>query len=225
MIPGAVLLIISASLLTLYALRLLIDRVALSALAAALICGSLAFVAALVTHEALLSAHILNAKQIRLVAAPLVEETLKMLVLLGVIAALRSRRLTDGLLLGFSVGTGFALIETGFYVVGDPYNALGIAAARSVSVHLMHSLSTTVVGLAAVYSLRHAHSFSYLVIALLIAFLNHAFNNYSTEQFGVAAFPGAVVLGIGGLVIGLLVVRAFSLRRQRSTDHLASITA
>ncbi|GIV81755.1 MAG: hypothetical protein KatS3mg051_1109 [Anaerolineae bacterium] len=100
-------------------------------------------------HNALLHYNVLNFEQVALLSAPVTEEALKALLIVGLASRLALAYAVDGTAYGFAIGTGFAMAENIDYVFGHPDRALPIALTRSLSVSLMHATTTGLVGTAA----------------------------------------------------------------------------
>lgn len=132
------------------------------------------------------------------IAAPLDEDTLRLVGTLGVLALLSGTSLTlrDGVLCGFLVGTGFEVVENVSFVLGatDPASALQAAAVRTGIGFGLHSLwtGTTAATLAACLVRRRAGlspCWTLLAAGLAIPMLLHAL--WDAPGFSVA--PTAVI--------------------------------
>lgn len=85
------------------------------------------------------------------VAAPVVEEPAKALVLLAVMATRHFDDMTDGFVYGAAAGLGFAMVENLLYlsgVVGDPAVWVGTVVVRTFFSANMHAMATALVGAA-----------------------------------------------------------------------------
>jgi RsiW-degrading membrane proteinase PrsW (M82 family) len=148
--------------------------------------------------------------------APLVEETLKGLVLIGLLWRRRAELdgPTDGIIYAAMVGLGFAMIENvGYYI-----NALvtpergGIAllgytfVLRGVFSPLLHPIFTSMTGLGVAYAAAHRHAGWAVYVGLLTAMLLHGIWNglslYGTAGLAVAyAIMLCVLIGLIAILI------------------------
>ena len=147
--------------------------------------------------------------------APVVEETLKVLVLLALVRRRLFTWFLDGAVYGFAVGTGFAMVENLLYVqAGDSTTAVSTAVARVFSTALMHASASALVG-AAIGAGKFSTPLRRGGLAIAgwgVAVIVHGgFNALVVEDRSVI---GATALAIGALVVvvGVLVAGA---RRQR----------
>jgi RsiW-degrading membrane proteinase PrsW (M82 family) len=81
--------------------------------------------------------------------APFTEETLKAICLLYPLLRRQVGFLVDAAIVGFGVGTGFALVENIEYLRTLPAVSLWVWIARGFGTALMHGTTTTIVALAA----------------------------------------------------------------------------
>jgi RsiW-degrading membrane proteinase PrsW (M82 family) len=129
------------------------------------------------------------------VVAPVVEETLKGLVLLGFLWFRRHELNgpTDGIIYGSMVGLGFATIENiSYYMAAGPEAVAGTFVLRGILTPLVHPLCTSLTGIGvATAALREPGRgrVGPVLAGLLGAMLLHAVWN------------GMTILGFGGLVI------------------------
>jgi RsiW-degrading membrane proteinase PrsW (M82 family) len=148
--------------------------------------------------------------------APLVEETLKGLVLVGLLWRRRAELdgPTDGIIYAAMVGLGFAMMENvGYYI-----NALvtpergGIAllgytfVLRGVFSPLLHPIFTSMTGLGVAYAASHRHAGWAVYVGLLSAMLLHGIWNglslYGTVGLAVAyAIMFCVLIGLIAILI------------------------
>jgi protease PrsW len=112
--------------------------------------------------------------------APIVEEILKAAVMIYLFARARIGFLIDAAIVGFAVGTGFALIENLYYLYSFPEANVGVWIVRGFGTAIMHGGATALFGVLA-QSLTERHTkfelWHYLP-ALAAAIALHAlFNN------------------------------------------------
>jgi protease PrsW len=92
--------------------------------------------------------------------SPIIEETLKGLVIVGLIRAHRIGFLVDAAILGFAVGTGFALVENLYYLEIVRDAGIGTWIVRGFGTAIMHGGATAifaVMGLALLEQTPGAH--------------------------------------------------------------------
>ncbi|HLI38069.1 MAG TPA: PrsW family intramembrane metalloprotease [Streptosporangiaceae bacterium] len=148
--------------------------------------------------------------------APVVEESLKGLVLVGL---LRWRRQeldgpTDGVIYAAMVGLGFAMTENiGYYMgafVSPAHGGVRLLAytfvLRGVLSPLLHPIFTSMTGLGAAYTASHRHAGWALPLGWLAAMLLHALWN-GLSIFGLAgvAVAYAILQGVLVLILAVLV--------------------
>jgi RsiW-degrading membrane proteinase PrsW (M82 family) len=183
-------LIIAVSLLYISLMRTLEKDTPVSWLAASLLWGGVSFGLAFMVQNFLVDSKLLNLTSIHLLIAPVLEELLKALPLLVLVSRIR-----HGVVYGFAIGLGFALIESAVYISANPDYALGAALARVISIHLIHGFTTALVGLIASRKVGFA-------AALLIAMLVHAgFNLLALSLDGGLLVIAAAYAGIGSAIV------------------------
>ncbi len=137
--------------------------------------------------------------------APVVEETLKGLVLIGLLWRRRAEfdGLTDGVIYAAMVGLGFAMIENvGYYIDALVTPARGGIALlgytfvlRGLVSPLLHPIFTSMTGLGVAYSASRRHGAPWAVaLGLLAAMVLHG------------TWNGLSLFGTGGLVAGYLIM-------------------
>ncbi len=138
-------------------------------------------------------------------AAPVIEEILKALVLVVLVRQPRFRYIVDGTVYGFAVGIGFALSENLFiYLPRSDSAVLGTAISRTLSTTLMHAAASGLVGLALGRLRRSADRqrtiWPALGIGLAIA-LHVAYNNMVGRLGGTGLLLVAIGIGLGGSAV------------------------
>lgn len=122
--------------------------------------------------------------------APVVEEVLKGLVLVALVRAHRIGFLVDAAILGFAVGTGFALVENLHYLWMYPDAGLGTWVVRGFGTALMHggaSALFALLGLGLAERGWRPAMLAYLPGLLLAAALHSAFNHFAVSPWLSAA--------------------------------------
>jgi RsiW-degrading membrane proteinase PrsW (M82 family) len=154
--------------------------------------------------------------------APIVEETMKGLVLIGLLWRRRNEidGPTDGVIYAAMVGLGFAMIENvGYYI-----NALvtpergGMAllgytfVLRGLLSPLLHPIFTSMTGLGVAYAASRRHGGAWAVFAgwLAAVFLHGTWNGLSL--FGTAGLVTAYLI-MSGVLVGLIVILVADRRR------------
>jgi len=112
--------------------------------------------------------------------APPIEEALKALVIAALIRAHRVGFLVDAAILGFAVGTGFAMVENLDYLAQSPGSALGTWVVRGFGTALMHGGAAASFAVLALALLERAGRWSarallpgYALAVLLHSAFNH----------------------------------------------------
>lgn len=177
--------------------------VRLRAVVAVVLAGMLVAGVAYALNGALL-AHIDFRTYTRYVAPP-IEEALKALVIAALIRAHRVGFLVDAAILGFAVGTGFAMVENLDYLAQSPGSALGTWVVRGFGTALMHGGAAASFAVLALALLERAGRWSARAILpgyALAVLLHSAFNH-------LLASPLQATLGIV-LVLPLVLWAVFA---------------
>ena len=77
-------------------------------------------------------------------AAPLVEETLKALIIIFLFRTSRIGFLVDAAIMGFAVGAGFALVENFYYIQLHSDSAMAVWVVRGFGTAIMHGGVTAI---------------------------------------------------------------------------------
>ena len=113
--------------------------------------------------------------------APVTEELLKGLLIVALIRTHRIGFLVDAAIVGFAVGTGFAMVENLYYLGLFPDARIGTWIVRGFGTAIMHGGATAVfavMGLAMLDRARSAHWHAYLPGLAFAAVLHSAFNHF-----------------------------------------------
>ncbi|MBI2865532.1 MAG: PrsW family intramembrane metalloprotease [Chloroflexi bacterium] len=152
------------------------------------------------------------------VAAPIIEEILKSLVLIYLVRRPSFTYFVDGAIYGFAAGTAFAVLENLLYLGrASAGEALFLILGRALSTSLMHGSASALVGIA-LGRLRYGRGptrILSLVLGWAAAMLLHIFfNNALTALPGSLSVMAAVLLGLGG--VGIVAAFIFwGLRQER----------
>lgn len=185
--------------------------VSLKAVATALAAGGVTALAALGLHAWLLPASGLSTQFFSRYVAPVTEETFKAIY---VVLVLRQRRLgflVDSALVGFSVGTGFAVVENLDYLRSLKDERLIFWIVRGFGPAVLHGATTCLFAiLAKTFTDRHPKRWGLGVVAALgVAIAFHSLFNH---------FPMPPVLATCVLLIVLPAIVTFAFgRSERAT--------
>jgi RsiW-degrading membrane proteinase PrsW (M82 family) len=144
--------------------------------------------------------------------APLVEETLKALVMVYLFRTSRIGFLVDAAILGFAVGTGFALLENFFYLQSGAGSHMGVWIVRGFGTAIMHGGTTAVLGIMAQTLTERSMRINpvYYLPGLLAASVLHAIYNH---------FPGTPILTAVGTLITLPPLLALVFKKSADKMH------
>ncbi len=161
--------------------------------------GIIAYFLAARINTALINAGVVSEDTLVRFVAPIIEETLKGLILLYLIRHPDFKYFLDGAIYGFASGIGFAIFENFEYVLGHPSTALILAISRVLSTNLIHATGSALIGIAlglAHFNRSLLSRTLYLITGLGLAIIIHSgFNNMVND--GVALLF-AIAAGFGG---------------------------
>jgi protease PrsW len=208
-----------APVLCLLSLLLLMDsfklvpmRLVMQALAG----GAAAALAALALHLLMIDSLGVPIAVVSRLTAPVVEELLK----LGfVIYAVRSRRVgfpVDAAIVGFAVGTGFALVENSYYLLTLRSPSVLLWLVRGFGAAILHGAMTAIAAIIAqeLAARRHGQGFRIFVPGALAAIAIHGIYN----QF---VFPPVVATLLLLIVLPPVLLGVFT-RSERATREWMS---
>ncbi|MBI2906448.1 MAG: PrsW family intramembrane metalloprotease [Chloroflexi bacterium] len=202
MIPAAVL-AVAIPLTFLYIVRWL-DLYASSGVRWLLVClgwGAVAFFAAFQVNT--FAVRLVGYGLLVTVAAPIIEEFLKSLVLIYLVRRPNFTYFVDGAIYGFASGTAFAVLENLLYLSrASAEEGLFLALGRAFSTSLMHGSATALVGIS-LGRLRFGRGLSRVLSVPLgwgAAMVLHViFNNVVSQgQGSLLGTVLAIVIGLGG---------------------------
>ncbi|HET6264340.1 MAG TPA: PrsW family glutamic-type intramembrane protease [Usitatibacter sp.] len=185
-----------AALLLLDSYKLVRPRLVIGVVAAGMAAGGAAYLA----NGAILEATQVPFTGYTRYGAPLLEELLKGLVVVALVRSHRIGFLVDAAILGFAVGTGFALVENLQYLRMYPDAGLGTWVVRGFGTALMHGGATAIVAMGGVALVERAGPVAaylpgYGVAVLLHSVFNHFFLSPLASTIGIAlAMPPLLYL-------------------------------
>jgi protease PrsW len=112
--------------------------------------------------------------------SPVVEESAKAVVLVWFIRSQRTGFLVDASILGFAVGTGFALLENAYYLTSVPDTHLVVWLLRGLGTAVMHGGTTAIFAISSqlLAELGSPKRFAIFVPGLLAAIVLHSLFNH-----------------------------------------------
>ncbi|HXL15146.1 MAG TPA: PrsW family glutamic-type intramembrane protease, partial [Methylomirabilota bacterium] len=145
--------------------------------------------------------------------APLVEESIKALYLVFLIRTARVGFLVDAGILGFAVGTGFALVENLYYAGATGDAGIGLWIVRGLGTAVMHGSATAIVGILSksITDRRGSGSLLLFLPGILLAAAVHAlFNRVVANPF----VSTAAILVTMPLLVGIVFHRSGKATRE-----------
>ncbi|MBA3470048.1 MAG: PrsW family intramembrane metalloprotease [Herpetosiphonaceae bacterium] len=155
--------------------------------------------------------------------APLVEEPLKALALIGVFLFFRYEfdNMLDGIIYGALIGFGFAMTENALYFYREGSALSSLLWLRVVIFGFNHAFYTSIVGVALGlirYNQQRWAGWIALPGALFLAIAFHAMHNIASSY----AFPGVLIawlISSGGVLIVVLIAIITWRKEQSWIDH------
>lgn len=144
--------------------------------------------------------------------SPLVEETLKGLVMVYLFRTGRIGFLVDSAILGFAVGTGFALLENLYYLYSGTPMHMGVWIVRGFGTAIMHGGVTAIFGVMAQTLTERSTKSNplFYLPGLLVAAVLHSIFNHS---------PGSPILATLGTLLLLPPLLWFVFHRSARAMH------
>ena len=190
------------SLILMDSYKLVSRRAVLSAIAAGVASASVVYV----INRFLLQVG-MDETVLRRAIGPILEETVKALYVVYLIQAARVGFLVDSAILGFAVGTGFALVENYYYAQSVPEAGLGTWIIRGLGTAVMHGSTTAVVAILSksLTDRRRSAGLELFLPGILLAALAHAaFNQFILSPI----FSTLAMLIAMPLLVGLVFERS-----------------
>jgi RsiW-degrading membrane proteinase PrsW (M82 family) len=165
--------------------------------------GALAALVSYFCNDAALALTGLADKPFSRYVAPLVEESLKALILIYLLRSNRVGFLVDAAILGFSVGAGFAIFENFYYLQSMSDAPVGMWLIRGFGTAIMHG------GVAAIFAVttlalsdhKNAAGFQEILPGLFLAILTHSIYNHFPLSPPLSTLLVLVVLPMLGVFI------------------------
>jgi RsiW-degrading membrane proteinase PrsW (M82 family) len=128
--------------------------------------------------------------------SPWLEESLKALPLVFLIRSRRIGLLVDGAIVGFAIGTGFALVENLYYLASRPDAQVPVQVVRGFGTAIMHGGTTAIFAIVAVamFERRPERFFVVFLPGLLAAAVLHSTFNHLLMRPVLATLVVLVVL-------------------------------
>jgi protease PrsW len=180
--------------------------------------GAAAALATLAIHRMLLDVLHVDPVLLKRYVAPAIEETIKVAYVVWLLRGGKVGFLVDAAILGFAVGTGFALVENVYYARALGGSSLLLWIVRGLGTAVMHG-STTAIASIVTQVFTERRSRAAIVIrmlpGLLLAFLVHAsFNRVLLNPL----ITSAILL----LAMPLLLVVVFERSESATRDWLGT---
>jgi len=165
--------------------------------------GIIAYYIAAQINPALIKNGIVSRDMLVRFVAPIIEETLKGLILIYLVRQVNFKYFVDGAIYGFAAGIGFAIFENFEYVLGHPSTALLLAISRVLSTNLIHATGSALIGISiglARFDKSLLRRTLYLLGGLGLAYAAHSgFNNMVNDGAALlfafaAGFAGAGII-------------------------------
>jgi len=170
--------------------------IALKTLLGAIGIGGLAAVLSYFANDAAAAALQIDFVPFIRYVSPLIEESLKAAILIYLIRTQRIGLLIDGAIIGFAVGTGFAVVENLYFLLNSPDLAVGVWFIRGFGTAVMHGGATALFAMITLSRFEPGKRPPWQVLlpgfAVAVA-LHAAFNQFFLSPVAQAAAMAVVV--------------------------------
>jgi len=146
-----------------------------------IVAGGLCTIAALYLNGWILAESGLELRTYSRYVAPLVEESLKALVIVFLFRSSRIGFLVDAAIMGFAVGAGFALLENFYYLQNHSSANMGVWIVRGFGTAIMHGGATAIFGVMSQTLTERSIEINpayYLPGLLAASFIHSIFNHF-----------------------------------------------
>jgi RsiW-degrading membrane proteinase PrsW (M82 family) len=186
-----------------------------------LIFGVIAYLLAAQINPFLIEAGWASRSEVIRIYAPILEEILKSLILIYLIQRADFNFIVDGVIYGFGVGIGFAIIENYEYVLGHPEIALTVALARVFSTNLIHATSSGIISAGLSYR-RSDVSWKGWAVILLGYLFSIGFHIAFNTMVSLGTFLIFAVLfgAVGAALIWYVIRRGLNLQKLWVAEKL-----
>jgi protease PrsW len=169
--------------------------VSLAAAVAALAAGGLLAIVSYFINDVAMDTLRVDITSYTRYGAPIVEETLKAAVVVYLFTRARIGFMVDAAIMGFAIGTGFALVENLYFLYSFPDANPGVWIVRGFGTAMMHGGATAIFGvLAQMLSERHKRFAPLLYLpGLIAAIVVHSLFNHLL-QLPMVATVAMIVL-------------------------------
>ena len=177
-----------------------------------IVAGGLCTIAALYLNGWILAESGLALKSYSRYVAPLVEESLKAMVMVFLFRSSRIGFLVDAAIMGFAVGAGFALLENFYYLQTHSSANMGVWIVRGFGTAIMHGGATAIFGVMSQTLTERSMKINpvYYLPGLLAASLLHSMFNH---------FLVSPIIETLAVLLVLPPVLYFVFRRSASAMH------
>ncbi len=174
---------------------------------ATLLWGILAYILAAQINTSIIAEGWATRDQVVRIAAPIIEELLKAIILIYLIQRADFNYIVDGAIYGFGAGIGFAIIENYEYITGHPEIALTVAVARVFSTNLIHATGSAMIGTVLAYRRgdQSIKGWMYILLGYAFSILFHM--GFNTMVSAGAFLIFAFVVGFIGVGLIVLIIK------------------
>lgn len=191
---------------------------------ATLLWGIVAYILAAQINTSIITADWATRDQVIRIAAPIIEEILKAIILIYLIQRADFNYIVDGAIYGFGAGIGFAIIENYEYITGHPEIALTVAVARVFSTNLIHATGSAMIGTVLAYRRgdQSTKGWVYTLLGFTFSILFHMGFNTMVSAGAFLIFAFAVgFIGVGLIV--LIIKQGMNTQKVWLTEKLDDI--
>ena len=162
----------------------------------------------------------LGAEQTAVYYSPIVEEFVKLLPLLFLLAVFEPD--SDTLFLSaLGIGSGFATFENCCYLLTSGSSSFSYVLIRGMAVGVMHIVSIMMLALGLEIAKRlRLLSFQTVVCALSFSITFHAIYNLLVSEEGITSYIGYILPTVAAIILNILLSSMRQTNERSSTDKL-----